>query len=133
MARPAPAAPPPGRSAVSPRCGTRPAPCNAAAMSGWCRTRCPACRATTLAAQDTSTAAAAAWMSFRPTPFCGWSIKRSPIRRSPSELFARARGRLVGACLLHGRRLERRIGLLVAVIDHDGEALIDDVVALDEN
>ena len=51
--------PPPGSN----RCGRRLEPSSAAAMSGWCKILCPACRARTKAASAISRASAAAWTS----------------------------------------------------------------------
>ena len=52
------------RRRARPSRGTRPARSSTAAMSGWCRIRCPACRAKSSAAPATSTATASAWTSF---------------------------------------------------------------------
>ena len=71
-----------GRGA-RPHVGRAPARSSAAAMSGWCRTPCPACRARTRAATATSRASASASTSWRPRRFCAPSMRRWPPHGRP--------------------------------------------------
>src|SRR5262245_44300206 len=99
-------------------------------MSGWCRTRCPVCPARSSAARAASTASAAAWTSFRPDPSWAWSIRRCgasrPVLPGEAGLASRFLRRRDGS------DVERRVALLVALVDHDAFPRVDDFVALNE-
>jgi hypothetical protein len=70
------------RPAASIPRGMRPAPSRRAGMSGWCRIRCPASRASWRAACAASTATASAWTNCRRNGFSMRSMPRLPAGRA---------------------------------------------------
>ena len=78
-----------GRLAVSTAHGPPPARSSIAAMSGWCKIRCRACRANWKVASAGSTATANVSMSLRPARWCPRSIRRWRCGRRRSGLIQR--------------------------------------------